>query len=300
MINEEALSFYFMRVFDVLMVFAPNIGFIAQIIKFRKMKSSQGFSKLLTFTIQTSNILRIFFWIGKRFALPLLFQSIMSVFMQMYLIHECLKYPNTNANTKKELGMVGIDDSKTFPHHLTNFHRPISILDLKNFWNWPHLVDYIYIIVLFSLTLGFLSNMIGFDNVILVESFGIGSACFEAIVGIPQIIQNFKNKNTETLSIFMIMTWFLGDVFKTIYYIKTGSPLQLICYGSFQISADLILIMQIICYYKNTKSVIEYKSVSGKDNNEIGSSRKSSEKNVEKSTSSSDTDSSGEEFMNIV
>jgi hypothetical protein len=298
MFDDPTFLYYFRKVFDLLMIFTPNIGFIAQIIKFRKMKSSQGFSKLMTFTILTSNILRIFFWIGKRFALALLFQSLMSIVMQMFLLNECLKFSTPNLKNKKEMTL---EDMKVFTQQINNLHRPISILDVKNFWDWPHLVDYVYIIVLFSLTLGFISNIIGFDNLILVESFGIGSAGFEAIVGIPQIIQNFKNKHTENLSVMMIMTWMTGDVFKTVYFIKTRSPLQMICCGLFQITTDTILILQIICFYKNTRKIIEYKRLSSKENNDQENTSKKSP--IETATSAgiaSDTDSRNEEFTNVV
>jgi hypothetical protein len=293
MIDQETLQLYLKHTSDILMIFAPNIGFIAQIIKFRKMKTSQGFSKLLTFSIITSNILRIYFWIGKRFALALLFQSIMSAIMQLFLINECLKYSN-NSITKNKKEIV-IEDLKSM--RSINQHKPISIMELKTFWNWPHLVDYIYVIILFSLILGFISNIIGFDNMILVESFGIASAFFEAIVAIPQIFQNCKNKNTESLSVLMIITWILGDIFKTVYFYMTKSPLQMICCGFFQITADSILITQIICYYNNTKSKIEYKVVRNKENREFEVNSRISK---ELTSANSDTDSSGEEFSYIV
>jgi hypothetical protein len=298
MFNDPTFLYYFRKVFDILMIFAPNIGFIAQILKFRKMKSSQGFSKLMTFTILTSNVLRIFFWIGKRFALALLFQSLMSVVMQLFLLNECLKFSSPNVKTKKE---ITFEDMKILTKETNNLYRPISILDLENFWDWPHLVDYVYIIMLFSLTLGFVSNIIGLDNIFLVESFGIGSAAFEAIVGIPQIIQNFKNKHTENLSVLMILTWMTGDVFKTVYYIKTGSPFQMICCGLFQITTDTILILQIILFYKNTKKIIEYKRLSSKENNEAENTQKNVPTESAPPTNvSSDTESSNEEFTNVV
>lgn len=276
--DDPTFNYYFMKVFNVLMVISPNIGFTAQILKFRKSKSSEGFSKLLSLTILTSNILRIYFWIGKRFAIPLLLQSIISLFMQLTLISQCLKYSNirqsnVNLNSNKEsISETETKDSSQDDLNTNNIpkiYKPLTILDLKNFWNWPYLVDYIYVAALLSLFLGFLSNIIGLDNVILVESCGIGAAIFEAIVGIPQIVQNFKRKNTENLSMFMIFTWITGDVIKTIYYIKTGSPLQLICTGSFQMTTDTILIMQIICFYKNTQRVIKYRRINNKENTEL-------------------------------
>jgi solute carrier family 66, member 2 len=313
--EDPTFSYYFMRVFNVLMVIAPNIGFIAQIFKFRKSKSSEGFSKFLSLTILTSNVLRIYFWLGKRFAIPLLLQSIVSVFMQMTLMNQCLKYSNLNTHIKEnnsdiknsktevEIKETTQDDSNNNNNKIS-IRKPFLILDLKNFWNWPYLVDYIYIVVLLSLVLGILSNIIGLNNSILVESFGIGAACFEAIVGIPQIIQNYKRKSTENLSIFMIFTWASGDIIKTIYYVKTGSPLQLICTGSFQMTTDTILIFQIIYFYKNTKKIIEYRRLSNIENTEMANKRNMEIKEKQMETVSSantEVDSKiNEDVTNIV
>ena len=54
----------------------------------------------------------------------------------------------------------------------------------------------------------------------------------------------------------MILMWFCGDSFKTIYYIYSNSPMQLIICGNIQIFLDLVIIFQLWYYnneYKNNK-----------------------------------------------
>jgi uncharacterized protein with PQ loop repeat len=41
----------------------------------------------------------------------------------------------------------------------------------------------------------------------------------EATLGLPQMISNYQTKSIKGLSYFMIFTWFVGDLLKTIYFI---------------------------------------------------------------------------------
>jgi len=48
---------------------------------------------------------------------------------------------------------------------------------------------------------------------------GLASLSLEATVGIPQFLQNQRNRSVEGLSMFMIGTWFFGDFSKTVYFV---------------------------------------------------------------------------------
>jgi uncharacterized protein with PQ loop repeat len=264
--SASQLHNYMMIVLDIFMVFAPNIGFIAQIIKFRQVKSSEGFSKFLSFILLIANILRIFFWVGKRFTIALLFQSILMIIMQMILLKECLKYSNNDKNK---------DKGKQYGNNLVSIssnpylYKPIVLWDMKNFWNWPFLLDYAYFLCLFTLILGFISNVVGFDNHFYVEFLGIASASVEAIIGVPQILKSYSSKSTESLSSFMIYTWVIGDTFKIFYYINTNSPMQLVCCGIFQLSMDLVILGQIFYYGSKGKSGNSFKSSKEDENHNL-------------------------------
>jgi uncharacterized protein with PQ loop repeat len=98
--------------------------------------------------------------------------------------------------------------------------------------------------------LTFLSQVFTFENAAFVEVLGSLSALVEACLGVPQVVNNYKNKNTDTLSIVMILTWVLGDAFKSFYFYKTDAPLQLLIVGLTQLLVDFVLIGQIY-YYNN-------------------------------------------------
>jgi hypothetical protein len=48
---------------------------------------------------------------------------------------------------------------------------------------------------------------------------GFVSLSIEALLGFPQMISNYKTKSVEGLSVKMIGTWFVGDFFKTLYFV---------------------------------------------------------------------------------
>jgi solute carrier family 66, member 2 len=51
------------------------------------------------------------------------------------------------------------------------------------------------------------------------ELIGFASMSIEALLGFPQLISNWKTKSVKGLSYTMIGMWFLGDTFKTAYFI---------------------------------------------------------------------------------
>jgi uncharacterized protein with PQ loop repeat len=215
------------------MIIGPNIGYIAQIIKFRQVKSSEGFSKLISLITLIGLILRIFFWLGKDFSVVLLYQSIVGIIMQLILLRECLRLsPEFNEHYKSNESSI----------------NPMNIFQINSFLNWPNLIDYIYVLSLFSFIIGFVSHEIGFKNQAYVEGLGAAAAMVEAAIGLPQVIINFKNKSCETISGFMLMCWTGGDAFKTFYYFETKAPLQFLICGLCQLTLDLILLLQFLCY----------------------------------------------------
>ena len=79
-------------IFDFLMIFIPSLGYFFQAMKFKQTRSTKGFAKFLCFLLLIANILRCIFWLGKRFNLVLLFQSIVVIVSQIYLIHVYFQY----------------------------------------------------------------------------------------------------------------------------------------------------------------------------------------------------------------
>ena len=97
-IIQKGFKYHFYKLannsIDLAMIIAPSLTYIFQVIKFNKTKSSQGFSKFICLMLFMGNLLRIYFWFGKRFKIALLYQSILAVFFQIVLVHYFMKYQN--------------------------------------------------------------------------------------------------------------------------------------------------------------------------------------------------------------
>jgi hypothetical protein len=90
---------------------------------------------------------------------------------------------------------------------------------------------------------------------------------FEALLGTPQFLRNFRLKSTEGMSVKMVnilfelksnsiffliylkvLMWTSGDIFKTVYFIVRNAPLQFSLCGLLQISIDLAILCQVMLY----------------------------------------------------
>lgn len=211
--------------FSTCFIVCPTFGYIAQYLKIKKTKSSIGFSKLISLILIIAYVFRVFFYIGEKFAISILLQAICGIIMQIFLIKQCIKY--TNYSHRKN----------------SNF------FNFSEFWDWPYFYDYFYFVAFFTISLSLVSNLIGYDKKLYVEFLGFVSASSEAFLGVPQVIENYKSKTCKNLSQFLIISWVVGDLLKTIFYIHTKSPIQLILCGICQLVIDAIIILQVVYYH---------------------------------------------------
>lgn len=214
--------------FDMSFIICPNIGYIHQYLKIKSQKSSAGFSKLVSFILIISFIIRIFFWIGYRFEYAILLNAIIGILMQLILLNGCISY-NVDHHHEKAV---------------SNFFA------MKEFWAWPYFMDYLYFISFFTISLSLISNIIGYANQTYVFFLGAMTALIEAFLGVPQVYEIFTSKNVGTISYILVMSWFVGDLFKLTYYLISNAPMQLLGCVSLQLLVDAIVICQIMYYLK--------------------------------------------------
>lgn len=74
------------------MVIGPVVGFIPQYLQIKNNSSSEGFSPFICLILLAANILRVFFWLQKRFEITLLFQSVLMIFAQLALLDLIIRY----------------------------------------------------------------------------------------------------------------------------------------------------------------------------------------------------------------
>ena len=241
-------------IIDILMVIGPSLGYFLQSLKFKKTKSSKGFSKSICLIIYTSQILRVFFWLGKPFKITLLYQSILIIFFQIYLIHLWVKYhktaePNKNQN-QNQINEFNLYEKKDLIEYILDWSDTISP---NKIWNWSSKIEYYKFMSLFVFILLVISGVVGIHNVFLTNIYGTISVTSEASTLIPQIIVSCRTKNASNLSFSMVALWFIGDSCKLVYNINYKTPIQMIISGFLQIFLDFFCLMQIFCYRDKNK-----------------------------------------------
>jgi len=97
------------------------------------------------------------------------------------------------------------------------------------------------------------SNGIFITNPSYAQLLGWMSVMTESLLGIPQLIRNFRKKSTEGLSIAMVSLWSVSDIAKTVVFVRRKAPRQFVACGSTQIFIDLLILIQVQCYRHSSR-----------------------------------------------
>ncbi len=237
---------------DIGFVILPSVGYIHQYYKIMTLKKTEGFSKFISFILIMSFIIRIFFWVGKRFELTILLNAIFGIFVQLLLLRICLKYDLNIHKNEKNI-----------------FKR---VFNLKSFWNWPCFIDYLIFLIIISSFIALISFIIGYDNEPYVFALGVLTSLIESFLDVPQIYELYISKDPFTISYLLVFEWICGDIFKIGYFFFRDTPIQLILCAIFQLTSDIILIGQIFYYRyikKNKNEKYDKNKFDNKANNMI-------------------------------
>lgn len=215
-----------------LMVFGGALPYVPQYQEIQKTSNTEGFSTRVCLVLLIANILRIFFWIGKQFELTLLLQSVVMILTMIAMLHLCCAVRNTNRVSTKQ-------------------HR-LSDLDLNYFWKWNMFEDYLLFCFGFTVLCAVVTLLL-LDSAVFVEALGSLALMFEAMLGLPQLLQNFNNHSTKGMSVKMVLLWTAGDIFKTTYFVLNASPAQFWVCGSVQILIDVAILLQVLFYSQDTR-----------------------------------------------
>ncbi|XP_065828463.1 solute carrier family 66 member 2-like isoform X2 [Oscarella lobularis] len=197
------------------MIFGGVVPFIPQYQQIRRLRNAEGFSTFVCFVLLIANILRILFWFGTYYELPLLAQSVIMIATMIVLLKLCVQ-------VRHESSSPSYKRTSSF----TDF-------DLNDFWNWGHINDYLMFLAIFTGTLAFVTFLF-VNNSLYVEFLGFASLLMEASLGLPQFLKNFSNKSTQGMNISMPLCWTVGDLFKTGYFLARQAPKQFWICGSIQ------------------------------------------------------------------
>ncbi|XP_012225878.1 solute carrier family 66 member 2 isoform X3 [Linepithema humile] len=201
------------------MIFGAIVPYVPQYKEIKRKEDAEGFSLYVCLTLLVANTLRILFWFGKHYELPLLLQSMLMIVAMFVMIKLCINVQNRTQIIKVKERVL-TDDTESF-----NF----TDLDARFFWKWTDFKSY----------LGF---MILFASIALL---------IEAMLGVPQFLRNSANKSTVGMSIAMVAMWTVGDIFKTCYFVLRDTPIQFQVCGALQVTIDIAILAQVYLYKTN-------------------------------------------------
>uniref|UniRef100_A0A3Q1EHI7 Si:dkey-246g23.2 n=1 Tax=Acanthochromis polyacanthus TaxID=80966 RepID=A0A3Q1EHI7_9TELE len=142
------------------------------------------------------------------------------------------------------------DAERTLTHGFSVFF-PLD-LNFQYFWKWSAFEDYLLFCFGFTVLCAVVTLLL-LDSAVFVETLGSLALMFEAMLGLPQLLQNFDNRSTKGMSVKMVLLWTAGDVFKTTYFVMNESPAQFWVCGSVQIMIDVFILLQVLLYNQDSR-----------------------------------------------
>ncbi|GAA5993241.1 hypothetical protein JCM5350_007294 [Sporobolomyces pararoseus] len=219
----------------ICMALFPPLAYSDQYISICRKRNSTGFSTDIPGLLIVANITRIIYWLGERFQIYLLVQSILMIFAQFGILYVCLLYKDPNEMSKRK----------------GKKRRP------GNFWQWENFSAYLEfsaLLILMHCVMFLFLHKVKF----YIELLGFVALGLEATLPIPQLLVNYENKSTAGFRSTVLAGWFLGDLFKTCYYFATAdNGIAFKTCAVFQLSVDCLLLVQTFWYRKQTRIDLE-------------------------------------------
>ncbi|XP_075525762.1 solute carrier family 66 member 2 isoform X2 [Dermacentor variabilis] len=246
-------------------IFGGVVPYIPQYREIKKTRNADGFSTWVCFALLVANTLRILFWFGRPFELPLLVQSVVMSACMFLMLQLCVKTHN--------LSTIVPQPKQRFTENPSENPACLQAADVANpdltlwespwrhFWAWTDFLSYVEFMASFALCSGALLYLL-LDVELVVEAVGFAALLTEALLGLPQFWRNLRNQSTHGMSNQMVLMWTMGDVFKTAYFIMRSAPFQFWVCGTLQVSLDVAILMQVGWYkYRPASSKIPKHSI---------------------------------------
>jgi len=206
---------------DIVLVVGPTLPYVFQAHSMYQNRSSDGFSPMTCLVLLIANILRIFFRFGRVFATYLLIQSIVMIIAQILMLYVWF----------------------------TLRTAPVLSNRASKFWNWDQFSTYLLYLAGFTGIMSVLTFLFN-DFILYVEFIGTAALMTESVLGVPQALSNYQQRDASAVSYGLIGGWYLGDSVKTIKFILEGEPIQFLMCGMIQIFVDTVIVFQMVLYSK--------------------------------------------------
>ncbi|GAA5955393.1 hypothetical protein JCM21900_005361 [Sporobolomyces salmonicolor] len=230
----------------VSMAVGPPLAYADQYVNICRTHSSAGFSTDISGLLIVANVsaslpststfrpaltgvvtARCIYWLGDRFQVYLLVQSLLMIGAQFGLLYVCLIYRPSSWYENRKL-------------------RPGQL------WQWDNFGAYLEFTALLILLHCAVFLLLGRINA-YVQLLGFLALGLEATLPIPQLLVNYEHKSTAGFRHTVLAGWLLGDGFKSVYYFVTpDNGLAFKACAVFQLSVDILLCIQTWLYRKKT------------------------------------------------
>ncbi|CAF0774640.1 unnamed protein product [Rotaria sordida] len=238
----------FLRIFaQAFIIFGGVIPYIPQYLVIHRTRNAEGFSSYVCLTLLIANIIRIEFWFGKHFEIPLLLQSIVMIFCMLIMLElrtrvhsqTIRRNSTTDTSTSMSCSREQLTDDMS--------DKKFTDFQIDYFWQWTTFSSYLEFLFVFTVILSIITWVLH-KNLVYVETIGFLAVFCEALLGVPQFVRNLRAKSTEGMSAQMVIFWTAGDIFKTVYFIVRKAPKQFWFCGILQISIDVAILIQVLVY----------------------------------------------------
>eukprot|EP00920_Eleutheroschizon_duboscqi_P012837 GHVT01030446.1.p1 GENE.GHVT01030446.1~~GHVT01030446.1.p1 ORF type:complete len:543 (-),score=116.00 GHVT01030446.1:425-2053(-) len=313
-------------------IMGPNLGYAFQYVEIQRTEVVDGFSPLAVLILIVSQSLRIVWWIGERFSMTLLCQSVMVLFFQFLIVELVARLRREQRRSQEKATLVSVardsrpggrldgagnaatpSDSEDYPgeyaskdastnssgvvdtsmlrpertgsfsgvrsgrcgrvwrrlgrllafawrawlgNTCSNFLWVKEVKKLKRFWRWNYFMPYaIFSFIHFAF---WFTLVVSVRSVTFYEVTGHLALGIEAVLQLPQVVNNCLRGSTYGLSLMLVATWLIGDAAKTTYFFVRGSALQFKICGVAQLTQDMILLTQLATLPHSPKPGVSY------------------------------------------
>ncbi|CAF3708779.1 unnamed protein product [Rotaria sp. Silwood1] len=230
------------QLYSKLCHFGGIVPYIPQYLIIQRSQNAEGFSNYVCLTLLIANIIRIEFWFGKHFEIPLLVQSIVMIICMLIMLELCIRVYSKSLCHHLPVNQLNMSHTKELT--LDIHEKKFTDFEMNYFWKWTTFTSYLQFLFVFIFVLSTTTWLL-LDNILYIETIGFLAVFFEALLGTPQFMRNFRLKSTEGMSVLM---WTSGDIFKTVYFILRSAPKQFWLCGMLQISIDIAILCQVVFY----------------------------------------------------
>jgi len=133
----------------------------------------------------------------------------------------------------------------------------------SQYWTWHTLhqhIEFLFLLILTSILC--ICYLYPNDAIGFLAAIRNISVLLESCLAIPQLLLNYRRKNTTGLSLLMVINWFIGDMLKTIYFLLGESAGAVFVLGTlFAMVIDLIVVIQILFWFPSPETTMRVREI---------------------------------------